>query len=451
MSPAASPAVPVRYHCEFAWLGGDVAARDVLVEVSGDRIAAVTAEVVPAPDSIRLGGVTLPGFANAHSHAFHRALRGRTHGGGGSFWTWRDQMYTVAERLDPDSYFALARATYAEMALAGITCVGEFHYLHHGPAGVPYSDPNAMGAALVAAAAEAGVRLTLLDACYLQGGVDGRPLAGVQRRFADGTAAGWAERVAGRSPAAHTRLGAAVHSVRAVAPDAIATVAEFARADDLPLHAHVSEQPAENASCVARFGLTPTGLLAERGALGPAFTAVHATHLASGDVARLGASHGTACFCPTTERDLADGIGPARELLDAGAALALGSDSQAVIDLLEEARAVELHERLATNVRGRIGVPELLDAATVAGHRALGWPDAGRLAVGALADLVTLDLQSVRTAGGGDPLATAVFAATAADVRSVVAGGRQVVRDGAHATLDVTAELRRSIAAVVEP
>ena len=185
------------FHCELAWLGDDRAAADVLVTVEGDRISAVEAGATAPPDSTRLAGLTLPGFANAHSHAFHRALRGRTQAGSGSFWTWREQMYALAARLDPDSYQALARATFAEMALAGVSCVGEFHYLHHQAGGVTYADPNAMGAAVAAAAAEAGLRITLLDTCYLQGGFD-VAADETQRRFSDGDVAG----------VGHARLGA---------------------------------------------------------------------------------------------------------------------------------------------------------------------------------------------------------------------------------------------------
>ncbi|HEY3241489.1 MAG TPA: amidohydrolase family protein, partial [Acidimicrobiia bacterium] len=182
------------YHCELAWLGGEQAERDVLVLVDGERITAVETAVAERPAAaIRLPGLTLPGLANAHSHAFHRALRGRTHTGPGSFWTWREQMYALAASLDPDSYLQLARATFAEMALAGISAVGEFHYLHHGPGGVPYEDPNAMGAALIAAAADAGIRITLLDTCYLQGGI-GAELDDTQRRFADHDALAWEAR-----------------------------------------------------------------------------------------------------------------------------------------------------------------------------------------------------------------------------------------------------------------
>ncbi|MFY9864983.1 MAG: amidohydrolase family protein, partial [Trebonia sp.] len=195
---------PRRWHAEFAWLARGAApdglAHDVLIEAHGDRFTTVTPETPAAqvpPGTVRLPGLTLPGLANAHSHAFHRALRGAA--AGDTFWTWRDRMYAVAERLDPDRYFALARAVYAEMALAGITCVGEFHYLHHGPGGIPYSDPNELGRLLIAAASAAGLRITLLDACYLAGGFapggEARPLAGVQLRFGDGTAAAWAERM----------------------------------------------------------------------------------------------------------------------------------------------------------------------------------------------------------------------------------------------------------------
>ena len=422
------------WFAEYAWVGGAVA-RDVHLEVADGRFTAVTAGSPPA--GTRLPGLVLPGLANAHSHAFHRALRGRTHGDRGSFWTWREQMYAVAGRLDPDSYFTLARAVYGEMALAGITGVGEFHYLHHGPDGTPYADPNAMGHALIAAAAEAGLRITLLDALYLTSTVDGRPLEGVQRRFGDRDLDAWRERTDALRPAPHARLGAAVHSVRAVPAPLLGGLAGRA-----PLHVHLSEQRAENEQCRAVHGCTPTELLHRHGVLGPGTTAVHATHLSAGDIRTLGASGTGVCLCPTTERDLADGLGPARDLADAGVPLSLGSDSQAVIDLFEEARGVELDERLRTERRGHFSPAELLGAATA--HAALGWDDAGRLAVGARADLVAVSLDSVRTAGI-DP-AGAVFAATAADVTHVVADGRLIVDGGRHTGFDVPAALRKALA-----
>lgn len=438
-----------RWHAELAWLGDEIAS-DVLIEVRGDRFGAITPGVPPPVDAERLPGLTLPGLADAHSHAFHRALRGRAQSGGNSFWSWREQMYAVAARLDPDSYLALARAVYAEMALAGITCVGEFHYLHHGPEGTPYEDPNVMGKALLQAAADAGIRITLLDTCYLTGGI-GRTAIGAQLRFTDADADAWGRRVeplaAGMRPAS-ARLGAAVHSVRAVPPEAIRTVADWSKAQAAPLHVHLSEQPAENDECERAYGLSPAHLLAENGALGARSVAVHATHLTEADIRLLGATTTAICMCPTTERDLADGIGPARELAVAGAPLCLGSDQHAVIDLFEEARAVELDERLRSGRRGHWRAGELLAMATHQGHQALGWPEAGRLEPGGFADLVTVSLDSVRTAGAGAGHAaeTAVFAATSADVRTVVVSGRVVVRDGRHLLIDdVPAVLRSSI------
>jgi len=431
--------------CEHAWLPDGPAASVRVTAGDGGTITSVEPGVAVRPGDEALPGVVLPGFADAHSHAFHRALRGRTHTGRGSFWTWRRAMYEVAERLDPDSYEALATATYAELALAGVTCVGEFHYLHHGPGGRPYDDPNAMAEALRRAAQRAGVRLTLLDACYLTGGI-GTPLEGPQLRFGDDDAAGWASRVGLLRPDGSTRLGAAIHSVRAVPEDQLAAVATaFPGA---PLHVHLSEQPAENAACLDAYGVTPTRLLHDHGALTPRTTAVHATHLTTDDVALLGRARSYACFCPTTERDLADGIGPARSLADAGVLLTLGSDQHAVGDLLEEARALEMHERLASGERGRFDPAELVAALTVDGHESLGWPEAGRMAVGAVADLVAVRLDTVRTAGS-DP-AQVVLSAVAADVDTVVVGGRTVVTRGEHVLGDVGVLLDRAIREVIE-
>ena len=436
------------FWCEQAWVPPGVVARDVRIDLSGDRITAVTPESAPG-DARRLRGLTLPGFANAHSHAFHRALRGRTQRGRGTFWTWREQMYAVAARLDPDNYLALARATYAEMALAGVTCVGEFHYVHRQPGGTPYDDPNVLGAALIQAAAEAGIRITLLDTCYLAGGF-GRPLEGQQLRFGDGTADSWAERTDELSTSDTARVGAAVHSVRAVPVDQLAPVVEWAAARRAPLHVHLSEQVAENDQCRAAYGMTPTELLAERGVLGSRTVAVHGTHLTDGDIGLLGSSGAGVCLCPTTERDLADGIGPGRRLASAGSPLCLGSDSHAVIDLLEEARAVELDERLSTQERGHFDVRELLDMAITNGHEALGWPEAGRLAAGALADFTTVQMDSPRAAGAGAyPAETVVFAATSADVTDVVVAGRDIVRAGRHLLIpDVGKALNEAIGAI---
>lgn len=430
---------------EHLWTGAGEVRSGVTVEAVDGVITAI-GDAGAFAGAQRVAGLAVPGFGNAHSHAFHRALRSRTHSGGGTFWTWREQMYAAADSLDPDGYFALARLVFAEMAQAGITSVGEFHYLHHQPGGRRYDDQNAMAMALVAAAGEAGVRLTLLDTCYLES-APGEPLGGVQLRFGDGTAAAWIDRVTDLHERCagllDVRIGAAVHSVRAVPPAAISAVAEWSRAHEAPLHAHVSEQVGENTACLAAYGVTPVQLLADCGALGPMTTVVHATQLTDGDVALLGSTGTGVCLCPTTERDLADGLPRARDLVDAGAPLSVGTDSQAVIDLLEEVRAVEHHERLRTHRRGHFTAAELLTAAAVEGQRALGWAAAG-IAVGAPADFVAIRLDSVRTAGGAATLENAAFAASAEDIHHVVAGGRTVVQDGRHVAMpDLGRELQR--------
>lgn len=407
---------------ERAWVGEEV--RDeVLVEVAGGRFTRVEPDS-PGAGASRVEGLVLPGLASTHNHVFHRALRGRTQRGRGTFWTWREQMYDLAARLDPDSLHALARAAYAEVVAAGITCVGEFHYLHHGPDGRPYDDPHAMSHALVAAAEEVGLRLTLLDTAYLSAGF-GRPVEGVQRRFSDGDVHAWARRqeawaglVAGHDG---VRSGTALHSVRAVAREDLPVV--VASGAGRPQHVHLSEQVAENEACVAAYGTTPAQVLAGAGVWGPRATAVHATHLTPEDVSTLAGSGSHVSLCPTTERDLADGTGPAAQLAAAGVRLTVGSDSMAVVDLFEELRAVELDERLASQERGHFSASALLGAGTTVGHASLGWEDAGELAVGRRADLVVVDTASPRTAGTGADEQTAVFAASAADVRAVMVDG----------------------------
>jgi formiminoglutamate deiminase len=382
---------------------------------------------------VTLGGpdaLALPGLVDGHSHAFHRALRGRA--AGGDFWAWRAGMYRLVERLDPDTLLALATGAFGELALAGVTTVHEFHYLHR---------PAGMDDAVCEAARRAGVRLVLLDTCYLRAGFDGAPLDPVQQRFADGDAERWAvraEKVAAANP--DVTVGAAIHSVRAVDEHAMAAVAGWARGRDVPLHLHLSEQPAENAACLAATGRTPARLAHDHGVLGPGTTVVHATHVSADDIAVLGATGTGVCLCPTTERDLADGIGPARALAAAGCPLRVGSDSHAVVDLFEEARAVDLDERLATGRRG-LHRPDALLAAATAG---------GELRAGAPADVAVVDLGSVRLAGAdpADPVPMLVAAATAGDVTDVVVAGQHVVRDRRHRGMDVAPALRAAIAAV---
>ncbi len=437
------------YWLERAWLGEGEVADGVLVTVEDGRFTSVeTGLAAPPPDAMRLAGLTIPGLANCHSHAFHRALRGRTQRERGTFWTWREQMYAVAGRLTPDSYYELAKATYREMAVSGITCVGEFHYLHHGTDGTPYDDANAMGLALVAAARDAGIRIALLDTCYLAAGI-GEAAEGVQLRYSDGDAEVWQRRVEDLAAAAENAdvvVGAAIHSVRAVPRDQMRYVVEWAAAHRAPLHMHVSEQVAENKACAHAYGQTPTGVFEEVGALGERSSAVHATHLTEPDVLMLGETRTNACFCATTERDLGDGIGPSRLLREAGSPLTVGSDSHAVIDLFEEMRAVEMDERLASQERGHWSAGELVTAATYDGHRSLGFDGAGRIETGARADLVTLNTGTPRTAGTGAGAETVAFAATAADVTQVVVDGRVVAT--AADRHQVGAELHGAVSAL---
>jgi formiminoglutamate deiminase len=393
-------------------------------------------------------------------------------------------MYREAAKLEPASYERLATAVYAEMVVAGWTGVAEFHYLHHRPDGSPYGEPHAMELALARAARAAGIRLTLLDACYLAGGFD-QPLEAGQRRFGDGDAAGWLNRLGrlrGRIAAEFAPdqviVGAALHSVRA-APERELAVIAAELPPDLPLHVHLSEQPAENEACLAATGLTPTGLLASRGLVCERLSVVHATHLTGQDIALLGAFGVTAVLCPSTEADLGDGIGPARALADAGAALALGSDQQAVVDPFAEARALEYGQRLASGRRGLFSQPDLVAALGVGGARAAGrsappsgdpaggigpepaqerraaaggasaggLPGAGQagvLRVGAWCDLVAVDDGGVRTQGSAPE--QLIMSATSADVAVVVVGGRVVAERGVHVELgDVGALLRAAM------
>ena len=351
--------------------------RDVTIEYDSGLITSVmTGE---ATDGTSLPGIVAPSFVNGHSHAFHRALRGKTHAQGGDFWSWRDLMYRVAGELYPETYRRLAAGVFAEMLAAGITAVGEFHYLHHTAGGERYADPNAMALALVQAADEADIRLTLIDTCYLASDVSGSPLRPEQERFGDASVEAWADRV--RSLAAaiadrpQVRLAVAAHSVRAVPAKDLPAIRSLADELDVPIHVHVSEQPAENEACRNEHGITPVELLVETGVLGPRATAVHATHLTDRDVELIAASGAGVCLCPTTERDLADGLGPAHELAANGVHLSLGTDSNAVIDMFEEARGVELHDRLRTGRRGVHSPASLLEAASTHGAEAIGWPE----------------------------------------------------------------------------
>ena len=403
------------WHAEQAWVGHR--AEDVLIEVDNGRITSVTEGAQAPAGAVRLMGWTIPGLANVHSHAFQEILRGRTESGGGDFWEWRHQMYAAAERWDPGDYVKYAIGVFQEMLEAGITAVGEFHYLH--------GFGNGLGDALIGAAQQVGMRITLLDACYLRGGLRGEPLEGIQQTFSDGDVQRWVKRVDELKESEGVRIGAAIHSVRAVDSASMRTVAEWARKRNAPLHTHLAEQPAEVDECLAVEGCTPAQLLEREGILGADLTAIHAIHVNEEDISVLGANKVAICACTTTERDLGDRVGPIRKLVDAGSALCFGSDSNAVIDMFEEARGVELDQRRATGRRVLHQPEELFRAATVDGMRALGW-EGGELKAGMLADFVTIGEKPPVVWRPLD-LGYLIFGRNACDVTNVVIGGKTVV------------------------
>ncbi|MDI2035507.1 formimidoylglutamate deiminase [Paenarthrobacter nitroguajacolicus] len=415
------------------------AASGVRLETRDGRITSVTANVERQAGDTKLQGVVFPAAANAHSHAFHRVLRGRTHEGRGDFWVWREQMYTSASELTPEKYEKLATAVFAEMVVTGFSSVAEFHYVHHQQDGAPYPEAHAMELALARAAMSAGIRLTLLDTLYLNGGI-GSPLSPEQARFGDADVHAWLRRldslrnaIAKDFPADRVSVGAALHSVRAVPEEDLKVVAAQLPTD-IPLHIHLSEQPAENHACLEAYGTTPAGLLARNGLLSSRLSAVHSTHLTQEDIASLGQAGTTVVMCPSTEADLADGIGPARQLSDAGATIALGTDQHAVIDPWIEMRTLEHGERLGSGQRGRFTPQELLQAATHGAARSMATPVAKpALEVGSVCDLMAIDPASVRTAGSR-PLQMA-FSATASDVTEVVIGGELIASRGVHSRL----------------
>lgn len=432
----------------YAWLGGPDFSKDVSVAVADGVIASIDIGARPGPETIKLDGIMLPGLANVHSHAFHRVLRGQTHESGGDFWQWRTAMYAVAQILEPDSYRVLAAEVFGEMLRSGITAVGEFHYVHHHPDGRAYGEPHAMERALIEAADDAGIRMTLLDTCYLVSDVDASPPLPEQRRFVDISADAWSSRVielAGLIGSPTVKLGVAAHSVRATPRAALEVVANTAATLVCPVHVHVSEQRAENQACLAEHGMTPTQLLAACGLLNHDTTAIHGTHLTGDDMKLFSETGAGVGFCPSTERELGDGIGPARELRDLGVPLSLGTDSNAVVDLFEEARSLELNDRLRLERRGIHSPVDLLHSATNTGLAALGWGSHEPLGVGSPADFLCVangaDTGSFEVSDG----VGAFLFSGPSHVTDVVVGGRHVVKEGLNQNGQSNSGLRRAI------
>jgi formimidoylglutamate deiminase len=435
------------------------------IVVEGRRIVSI-GEPPPDAQRVRLANrAALPGLVNGHSHAFQRAIRGRTEWrspghASDDFWSWREQMYAAAQRLTPEGLHAVSRMCFLEMALSGITSVGEFHYLHHTPSGAPYEDPNELAHRVIAAAQEVGVRIALLRVAYARAGFQVPPNP-LQARFIDRnieTYLDGSEKLRARYADDRAWTGAAPHSVRAVDAGWISAIARWSDERQAPLHMHVAEQPKELAACQAEHGQSPVQLLASLGALGPRFTAVHAVHLDDADKRALRDSRSLICACPTTERNLGDGI------LDPTVTdVSLGTDSQVQIDLLEDARELEYHLRLQKLERavlaprdgagGRAGLAQrLFQSATVHGARSIG-SGAGTLSPGESADFFTVDLDDPSIAGAhpDDLLSAVVFSLARTAVREVVVGGATIIDDGRHARQsEFTADYTRALRALWE-
>ncbi len=421
-------------------------------------------QATPETKTIVLRGkALLPGLANAHSHTFQRLFRGRAEGravGGDTFWTWREQMYKAAAFVSPEELYDVARATFLEMACAGITVVGEFHYLHGDPEGRPYADPNLLSKQVIAAAQSVGIRICLLRSAYFRAGFERPPHPG-QRRFYEDPKQyllNLAELAAQYADNPAVTIGTAPHSVRAVPIAELKAIADLARVQDrMPLHIHVSEQVAENEACCAEYGETPVNLLHNNGILSPRTTLIHAIHLTEQEFTAVSATGATICSCPSTERNLGDGIFPADRAAAYGIPVAFGTDSQAQIDILEDARMLEYHLRLRDQQRGildsihgsRVEVPTIYRAedpiadylyrsASRNGYASLGLKG-GSLRAGEPADFFTIDLDDLSILGV-DPrslASQAVFALAKGAIRDVVVAGHTVLKDGQHADQEV--------------
>ena len=435
----------ILYRPELLYSQGEFASgQGLLVGPAGSVLAAGTsapAAVVDLP-----GKALFPGFVNAHSHTFQRLIRGKSESrasSGRDFWSWRGTMYHAAAQLNPQDVYDVARMAFLEMLLSGTTTVGEFHYLHNAPGGRPYDDPNLLSKQIIAAAQSVGIRIVLLRSAYLRSGYELPPDRGQIRffesvsQFLDNM-----EALSKEYPADSTevRLGVAPHSLRAVPLRELEEIAAWTRERQLPLHMHVAEQIGENEACLREYGLTPVALLSREGLLGPDFTAVHAIHITSDEIELLARANATVCSCPTTERNLGDGVIAADLVMRQGIRIAFGSDSQAQIDPLEDARELEYHLRLERQQRAildQIGeqtlASRLFDCATVHGARALGVPSGGLIA-GSSADFFTVDLDDVSIAGnsGNDLLPLAVFSLSRSAIRDVMVNGHWVVRNQRH-------------------
>jgi formimidoylglutamate deiminase len=441
-------------------------------------IVRISSSVDTLPKTSLKNRALLPGLINAHSHAFQRVIRGRTEyrtaNSKDSFWTWREMMYSAAARLTPQDIYDASRMAFLEMALSGITAVGEFHYLHHAPDGSPYDDPNLLAKEVIRAAGDVGLRIALLRVAYARSGFETEPNP-QQIRFIERDAEaflkntsqliddlGSGQALPNSRVTASAWVGIAPHSVRAVPLDYLREVIHFGNERKLPIHMHVAEQTAEVSACIAEYGRSPVALLSTEGLLSERFTGVHAIHVSPKAVGMLAEARAMVCACPTTERNLGDGVIPVDGYLQQGVRVALGTDSHVEIDLLEDARELEYHLRLqrmeravlvldrSPTVRGGSSLStesgalpdgrasalaaHLFDCATVNGAESISAPSRS-FEPGYPADFFTVDLNDPSIAGASDDdlLTSIVFSLARTAVKDVVVGGKRIVEDGRHA------------------
>ncbi len=393
----------------------------------------------------------LPGLINTHSHAFQRVIRGhterRTSASKDSFWTWREMMYSAVRRLTPEDIYDVSRMVFLEMALSGITTVGEFHYLHHAPDGTPYEDPNLLSKQVIRAAREVGLRIALLRVAYARSGyqLQANPL---QSRFLETDPNLYLKHLIQlehdlQGMKGEAWVGVAPHSVRAVPLNYLKEVIGFGRERNLPVQMHLAEQPAEISACIEEYGRSPVSLLTTEGLLSDRFTAVHAIHVTPKAVRLLADARCMICACPTTERNLGDGVVPVDSFMEKGLQVSLGSDSNVQVDLMEDARELEYHLRLQKMGRAVLSPPtdseysalatRLFECATVNGARSLSAPG-GLMEPGYAADFFTVNLNDPSIAGSGesDLLSSIVFSLSKTAVRDVFVAGKRIVAGGRH-------------------
>lgn len=438
---------------DFIYTGGAFRSGVAMFVDENGLIARFSEAEADRARALRLGGrAILPGLVNAHSHAFQRLIRGRTEhrtrAQRDTFWTWRESMYSAANLISPDIMYTAARMAFLEMLAGGITTVGEFHYVHHGAGGVSYQNRNQLALEVLRAARDTGLRVALLRAAYVRAGYE-RAMHPAQLRFitprvedfkADTEAL--REEVATSGATGRAWVGVAPHSIRAVPLDYLAEVVRYARANRMPVHMHVAEQPAEVEECVAEHGLPPIALLHEHGLLDSRFTAIHAIHVTDPEIDHLASARAMICACPITERNLGDGVAPADRWAERGLGIAFGSDSNVQIDLLEDARSLEYDlrmqrlERVVLSEDSSTGdlAKRLFASATEVGAQSLG-ARVGELEPGRPADFFSVDLNDPSLAGATEEslLSHIVFAMARTAVRDVCVGGEFVIRGGRHA------------------